>query len=323
MTDLDWELLFRYFGDECTAEERERFERWLAADPQRQAMVNAVVAAAGRTLDGARLSAPPRLLVARRQQATRRFWPLAAAASLLLVAGSTLLLKHPSWVGSASTDGAPAMLVASTTSGERRELRLSDGTRVVIGAASTLRYPASFGNGSREVDLTGEGYFEVTHDAAHPFRVHAGHAMAEDVGTAFGVLAYAEDSTVRVVVAEGSVSLGATTQPSVRSALLTRGQLGSLAKGSAVAAVRRVNVESYLGFADGRLVFDETPLAEVAVRLERWYGSPFRITDSTLASPTLTASFTTESLADVLTALASVLDVRFERLGDSVVVRAR
>jgi ferric-dicitrate binding protein FerR (iron transport regulator) len=49
MIDVDWELVFRYFGNECSAEERERFERWLAADPQHQAIVNAAVMAAGRT----------------------------------------------------------------------------------------------------------------------------------------------------------------------------------------------------------------------------------------------------------------------------------
>jgi transmembrane sensor len=309
MTDVDWELVFRYFGGECTAEERQWFERWLAADPRRQVMLDAAVAAAGRTLDGVPVSAPPlraRPFAAQRRQRTPRFLPLATAASLLLVAGGALLLMK----GSQTTGGgASALLVAQTTYGARRELRLADGTRVVLGAASALRYPAAFGGGA--------------HDASHPFRVHAGRATAEDVGTAFGVLAYAEDSTVRVVVAEGSVSLGGAGEGSARRALLRRGQLGSLAKKGGVATVRRVNVESYLGFASGRLVFDETPLTEVAAQLGRWYGTPFRIADPSLGTKTLTASFTTESLTEVLSALGPVLDVSFERGGDSVVVRRR
>jgi transmembrane sensor len=73
---------------------------------------------------------------------------------------------------------------------------------------------------------------------------------------------------------------------------------------------------------EGRLAFDETPLAEVVAQLGRWYDAPFRIADPALASRTLTASFTTEPLADVLAALAPVLDVRFDRVADTVVVRA-
>jgi transmembrane sensor len=323
MTDVDWDLLFRYFGDECSAEERERFERWLAADPRRQALVNAAVAAAGRTLEGTRPSfPPPRVRVAAQRRASG-VWPLAAAASLLLVAGAALLMKYGALPSSLASHAASALQVAETAPRGRRELRLADGTRVVLGAASSLRYPREFGAGARDVYLTGEGFFEVVHDSAHPFRVHARHATAEDVGTAFGVVAYAEDSVVRVVVAEGSVSLGSTARGSAGTALLTRGQLGSLPPGDALPSVRRVNVDVYLGWTEGRLVFDETPLAEVVAQLGRWYGAPFRLADPSLSSRTLTASFRTESLEEVLAALAPVLDVRFERVAGSIVVRPR
>jgi ferric-dicitrate binding protein FerR (iron transport regulator) len=321
MSDVDWDLFVRYFGNECTAEERERFESWLAADPHHRVIVDGAVMAARRTLDEMRTSAPPRVLVSHRPRATRPTWMI-AAASLMIVAGSALLWKASTWATSETHDTA-ALHVARTARGGRQQLRLSDGTRVVLGAASTLRYPAAFGGGSRDVYLTGEGFFEVTHDAAHPFRVHAGHTTTEDIGTAFGVLAYADDSIVRVVVAEGSVSFGAAARGAVHGAVLTRGQLGSLAKGDALASVRRVNVDAYLGWTEGRLVFDEAPLTEVVAQLGRWYDASFRIADSSLVSRTLTASFTTESLTDVLTALAPVLDVRFERVADTVVVHRR
>ena len=73
----------------------------------------------------------------------------------------------------------------------------------------------------------------------------------------------------------------------------------------------------------GRLAFDETPLPDVVAQLGRWYGTSFRLADTTLVTRTLTASFTTESLADVLATLGPSLDVRFERSGDSIIVRAR
>lgn len=322
MTDVDWELVFRYFGNECSPGERERFERWLEADPHRRVIVDAAVTAAGRTLHGMRPTLPTPLVLAPRRALARPAWILPVAAGLVIAVGGGLLMKYPTWRAADTSAAAPALRVAQTARGGRQELRLADGTRVVLGPASTLRYPGAFGAGSRDVYLTGEGFFEVTHDATHPFRVHAGHATAEDLGTAFGVRAYPEDSLVRVVVAEGKVSLGnATNGPVQGGALLTPGQLGSLARGSATAIIRPVNVTAYLGWMHGRLDFDETPLTEVVAQLGRWYDAPFRIADSSLASRTLTASFTTEPLADVLSALAPVLDVHFERMSDTVVVR--
>jgi transmembrane sensor len=323
MIDIDWDLLFRYLGTECTAEERERFERWLAADPTHHAFLDAAVIAAGRTLDQGAMSASQTLrVVAPRPAAARSWttWPLTAAASLLIVLGGALVWRFVGPSGSGAPNVAAALQVATTGRGARQTLRLRDGTRVVLGASSTLRYPADFTGGSRDVFLTGEGYFEVTHDAKHPFRVHAGGATAEDLGTAFGVRAYTEDAAVRVVVVEGMVALGATTPGAVHGAVLTRGQLGRLTKGSAVTAVRNVDVDAYLGWTKGRLAFDETPLPEVVAELGRWYDAEFRIADSSLISRRLTGSFTTESLDEVLTVLGPALDVRLERVADTVIV---
>ena len=143
------------------------------------------------------------------------------------------------------------------------------------------------------------------------------------MGTAFGVFAYAGDTTVRVVVAEGSVALGAASARHAHRTLLTPGELGTLGIRDAAPTVKRVNVHAYLAFTEGRLEFDETPLAEVLEQLGHRYDVHLRLADTALAAKTLTASFTTESLDDVLAALAPVLGVRFEHAGDTVVVRAR
>jgi transmembrane sensor len=147
--------------------------------------------------------------------------------------------------------------------------------------------------------------------------------MAEDLGTAFGVRAYAEDASVQVVVAEGEVALSAATSARAAGAVLTRGQLGQLAKGASRATVRDVDVAAYLGWTTGRLVFDETPLPEVLAQLGRWHDAEFRLADSSLQSRRLTASFAGESLREVLDVLGPALDVRFEHRGDTVVVHAR
>jgi transmembrane sensor len=323
MTDIDWDLLFRYAGGDCSAEERARFEAWLASDPMHRAMFDAAATAAGRTLE--RMPNPrPRVHVSvARPPRPLRASPLvtALAASLMIGVASTLLWRTTK--APVARTGAAQLRVATTGRGERARLHLSDGTLVILGAASTLRYPADLSGGSRELFLEGEAYFEVTHDAKRPFRVHAGRATAEDLGTRFGVRAYDGDSTVRVVVADGEVALGIATPSTAARAVLKRGQLGRLVDGQTVASVRQVDPDRYLGWTTGRLEFDDVPLAEAAAQLERWYAVEIRIADSKVASQRLTASFANESLTEVLAVLAPALDVRFERRGDTVVVSQR
>jgi transmembrane sensor len=94
----------------------------------------------------------------------------------------------------------------ATTAGQRSHITLPDGSQVELAPLSHLVYSAS-DVGTRSLDLTGEAYFAVVHNAARRFRVHAKNAIAEDIGTRFVVRAYPTDGSVRVAVAEGSVAL--------------------------------------------------------------------------------------------------------------------
>lgn len=320
MHRIDWDLLFRYLGQECSPEERARVDEWLAADARHRAILESAMVAAGRVLEEVPVpSRTPRFATSRDTARSTSPWALAAAAALVLAVGGTLFSRAHQIPASADASAA-VLRTAATTHGQRDTLRLQDGTRVILGAKSTLRYPMTFTGASRDVYLTGEGYFEVVHDTQHPFRVHAAGATAEDVGTAFGVRAYSGDASVQVVVAEGMVALGASNTPLQSATVLTHNQLGSLRNGGTITSVRHVDVDTYLGWLKGRLVFDEMPLSEVAVQLERWYGVNVRIADTAQASNKLTASFTDEPLADVLSALSPALDVRFERTGNTIVV---
>src|SRR5690606_13337061 len=139
----------------------------------------------------------------------RRFGRAAAAvAGLALGAAVWQLALRPD----PATDPFVAARTYTTRPGQRAEMRLPDGTRVVLSVASTLRVPESYGDRSRSVALEGEAYFEVAHDDARPFRVHTARAIATDLGTRFGVRAYSGDA-VTVVVREGAVSLRPTAAP--------------------------------------------------------------------------------------------------------------
>jgi transmembrane sensor len=322
MSDIDWDLLLRYQGGDCTPAERARFEQWLAADPRHRALLDATRHAAGRVLE----RAPVRPMALRRlpdrrptPRAWRRWGAMAAAAVLLAAVGArawrAIVPAHAPAPGSEA-----AWRVVTTARGERATLRLRDGSTVVLGAGSTLRYPA--GDYPREVALEGEAFFTIAPDARRPFRVRAGGAVAEQIGTAFGVRAFPGDSAVRVAVKEGKVALGAAAG-TARGAVLTPGQLGTVRRGDDVTAVAIVNVDVWLAWLDGRLVFDETPLPEALHEIERWHDVEFRLADPALAERALTATFAHERLDEVLRVLGAALDARVEREGRVIELRPR
>jgi transmembrane sensor len=278
---------------------------------------------------------------------TRRWKRVAvsiAAALVLSISGSLLwqaMASHDRTGELASTDADTAgMREFRTARAQRAEIRLTDGTLATLAPASRLRVANDYGTGARELYLEGEAYFEVRHDAAHPFRVYTSRGVTEDLGTNFAVRAYMEDSVVRVAVAEGVVRLHAPEgqlrgaqaravapqgqHPDTATAgVITAGHVGVLPS-TGIPRVRRVaDLTPYLAWAGGRLVFRDTPLRDVVTALSRWYGIDMRIADARISRRVYTASFQDEPVSEVLRALETALDLRVERHGNVVVLRAR
>jgi ferric-dicitrate binding protein FerR (iron transport regulator) len=154
---------------------------------------------------------------------------------------------------------------------------LSDGTHVILGVASTLRFPGVFTH-ARDVYLDGEAFFDVVHDEAHPFAVHTARAVARDIGTKFSVRAYATRPRVEVAVAEGAVVLKpAATQPGQHartdSAFVTRAQLGIIDSAGSVRVAHDVDLQQYLAWTEGRLMFRDVPLRDApSAQSLVWFG---------------------------------------------------
>jgi transmembrane sensor len=135
-----------------------------------------------------------------------RTWTWAAAAAIVLaIGGGAWIAANRSRPGLA--EAPPPMREYRTARGERAEFRLVDGTRVMLNVASRVRVPADFGEADRTVYVDGGAYFDVVHDARHPFVVHAGDIVAKDLGTEFVIRAYPEDSHAHVIVRAGRVAL--------------------------------------------------------------------------------------------------------------------
>lgn len=341
--ETDWERLARHVAGEGSPDEAAETERWIAGGAERVAAVaemrtiwdGADLAPAGwdaeaawRTVEG-KLDAATVADSAEPQRPALTLWPmrrrsaastaLRIAAGIVLVAGAGLLATRLQERATEPTAGAAvAMREYITPRGQRAQFNLPDGTQVILSVASRLRVPADYGERGRVVHLDGEAYFEVTHDEQNPFVVHAGAAVARDLGTRFVVRAYEEEDGVRVVVAEGEVALQGDSAGG-REALLGAGELGRVAANGEVTTRSGVDLDRYLAWTQGRLVFANTPLREVLPQLGRWYDLDLRLGDSALADLPVTATFKNQPSDDVLGLLALTLGLTPERRGRTVV----
>jgi ferric-dicitrate binding protein FerR (iron transport regulator) len=211
---------------------------------------------------------------------------------------------------------APARRTYATFSGERAEIRLSDGTGVRLAPASRLSVSTDYGTDRRDVYLDGEAYFDVVHDERKPFTVFAGNASARDIGTAFAVRSYPEDGAVQVVVRSGEVALSGLGR-------LGAGDLGRLSADGRASIRHGVNVERMLDWLDGSLSFADAPLGRVLADMHRWYDVDVTLADSTLASLPFTGTLTDVTPTAAVELVAATLGLDVRRAGARTTLAAR
>lgn len=202
----------------------------------------------------------------------------ASAVARIRVTGDEICVSGEEQVG-AVQDTAWRYNTLDVPRGKSYSITLADGTRVWVNALSQLRFPSSFeGVAKRRVELTGEGYFEVAKDAAHPFEVVTAQQTIVVTGTSFNVAAYAGE-TNRTTLCSGSVRVETAAGRGI--ALVPGQQLATDEAGRM--EVTEVDTQLYTAWLEGVYYFDEKTLTEVFRELGKW----FDIQDVTYIDPTL------------------------------------
>ncbi|MFI5312064.1 MAG: FecR family protein [Gemmatimonadales bacterium] len=338
----DWEALARQLTGEGSAEERAALSRQMAAKPGSAELVAALSAALERVafrtpgdldVEGAlrrvreRMDEPVVLPLAAgtwggsraRRVAGWRGAALGVAAVLVASVGITLW-RQGRGAGNVTSAVSPVRVVA-TGVGKRDSTQLPDGSRVLLGPGSRLTIAAGFAQGHREVELVGDAFFDVKHDADHPFAVRVLGGVISDVGTTFTVHADRGDGVV-VSVTSGAVELRGSASGADRGAVLRAGDLGVVDGAGAVTSQQGGATPDDTAWMTGRLVFRDAPLAKVRADLRRWYGVELVTTDSTLVRRHVTASFNNDSQRQVLKVITLALGASYEVRGDTVLLRS-
>ncbi|HWB42897.1 MAG TPA: FecR domain-containing protein [Gemmatimonadales bacterium] len=342
--DTDWTRLARYFAGECTSAEAEETRRWIEADPaRRRAAEELRVAwdAAGTPSTTWDTAASWRRLAARLHSRERptapslvrsggptgpgggwsraAFRAIAAAAALVLAGGLWWSITRNT--GPDVAAGIPLREVRVPL-GQRAQFQLTDGTRVLLAPGSVLRYDtAGSGASTRELQLDGRAHFTVTHDPRRPFIVRTARAVTQDLGTEFVVTDYEGDPASEVVVASGIVAVRSVWADTARPATVLRtGDLVRLDPAGGATVSRGVDLRAELAWTEGRLVFVNTPVADVVTQLNRWYGGDVRLGDPGLAAHRFTAAYVSAAESTVVRDLATAVGAKLQRRGTTVVL---
>ena len=235
--------------------------------------------------------ATPPLIAKKETAPVKDLPPGRNAATLTLADGKTIVLDsssgtisqqggvtvvNMSGMLSYSTDEASAKPVYNTVTtarGNQYQLILADGSKVWLNSASSLRFPTAFTGAQREVELDGEGYFEIAKNPEQPFIVHFNNNRVEVLGTHFNVNCYNDEETAKTTLVEGKIRIApAYAKASAgESTILQPGQQAVLTQHAPITINHNVDIEQVMAWKNGWFEFDNTDLKTIMRQISRWY----------------------------------------------------
>ena len=206
-----------------------------------------------------------------------------------------------------------AMQEITSPTGVRSQIVLPDGSNVWLNAESTIKFKVPFDQKNRNVSLSGEAYFDVQKNPSVPFIVSSGGVNVRVLGTLFNYRAFEGENNIEIVLAEGKVSLNTNGEKRTNEVIMKPGDRAVFDKTSNLTRVTNEKIEKYIAWHDGKLVFDETLMPEVAIQIGRWFGVDVVIADPKINNYRITTTFDNESLHQVLELLrlSSPIEIKY------------
>ena len=273
-----------------------------------------------------------------RRATFRRKAVLLIPGALILTGVIFLLNTHPSQqaaVAALARPVTPTSQEITTNSGSRTTITLPDNTKVWLNAGSHIQYGKDFTTGeNREVSLTGEAFFDVAPDAAHPFIIHTRKVDVRVLGTRFNLKSYPTDKTTEATLIRGSIEVSIHNRPSDKIILKPNEKLVvnnddslSLHKAprrrevrpESLVVISKPTYEQHSGaiietsWVDNKLIFQDEEFSDLAKQMERWYGVSIRFDDARLQELRFTGTFEKETIRQALDALKlTAQTIRFD-----------
>jgi transmembrane sensor len=335
--DIDWDLILRYLTGTANQTERDIFNRWLNASVKNENTFNQIKqiwntadsAMPTPNLTDAWLKIKQRAGIEETylgnalpsQQMDKKSTVLklilgsrllrVAAVLILFIVTSYLLFKIPI---------KSEMNNFQVSSGDIQTINLVDGSKIILDAGSTLRFPEKFTGNRREVHLNGEGFFEIFPDPDKPFTIHTNNAVITVLGTAFNIRAWQQYNETIVAVAQGKVSLRQDNKSkNIKEITITKNQLSILKEDENPTPPQNININDFTSWQQRQMYFKSVPLQEVLDQLERWYGLEFELPDESAGSNRVTIYIENKSIPEILDIIALINNYQYILDGKKVI----
>lgn len=323
-------ILERYNEGQCTPEEAAVIEEWFDSigdqytSPKNEHEIQADLTAVQRALMRQIQPAPRRLM--------RSWYYVAAAIAVLVAAGAWFFQQRqqpatPSVPGQQPLAGnlaknsrtiAGGFITVSTAKGNQEHIVLEDGSRIVLNAASKVRYPEHFTDRHRDIYLEeGEAWFDAAAGAENSFTVHAGNVTTTALGTTFNVRAYTQEQHITVALLTGKVKVTTASQPAV---ILQPSEQASFDRHSLQLVKTVFDADEVTGWQNGYLVFKDASYEQVRIGIENKYGVTI-INQSNKKDWTYTGNFRQETLANVIETICLTESLSYTIGKDTVILK--
>lgn len=259
----------------------------------------------------------------------RRLLPAAAAC---ILAAAILLINSPA---------KRAAQTITSAAGEHKSILLPDGSKVVLNEKSMLHIAADFNKKNRDIILLGEAFFDVTQNSSKPFTIHTPYTDVNVLGTVLNVKAYPEDQMVETSLLKGSVEVVLKKQDSKRIVLKPNEKISinyRISNNKANIAQNKLHLSAKsltalsggkqdsslipLLWNTGTLSFSKNSFAEIAGKLQQWYGVELVFENTAVAQYRFTGEFKDKRIMEVLNALQLSRHFNYEiDKGNSIVIK--
>ncbi|MCW3467609.1 FecR family protein [Chitinophaga nivalis] len=202
-----------------------------------------------------------------------------------------------------------------TPKGGQYQLLLPDGSKVWLNAASSLKFPTAFTTTTRQVELSGEAYFEISNNARQPFEVIANNTNITVLGTRFNIMAYQNETAVKTTLLQGAVKVSRQQE----SRLLKPGEQSLFPADGDLQVIENADVELAVAWKNGFTSFRSADIRTIMRQVERWYDVEV-VYNGHIPERTFTGDIPRDAQLTELLKLLEVSKIHFSMEGNQLVV---
>lgn len=318
-------LLYKYFADTCTVEEKHKAETWVKESAENKKLYSELKEIWLKAENADNIVLHHKQAWERIKQGTgiveketkvvrlgnlRRSWTRVAAALLILI-GIGIVMKLTVY-------NKPDIITVTALNTAKQEVTLPDGSVIYLNKGSQIAYAEEFVGETREVTLEGEAFFKVAKDHQHPFIVNAGGTKTKVLGTSFNINTR-DAHAVNISVFSGKVAFSQASN-AVNIVKLVKGECAVFENRGNTISKSALNNENAIAWQTGVLKFANAPLVEAAREMSDFYGQPVEIAPS-LRDRFISVTFNNLPLKNALEIIELTLNVKADSSSGKVVIR--